>query len=73
VVLRCILDGFLLPAGIRTGAPPVVAYDGDESFVLESVEAIYYELVAATDEERLLIERYYRLIRTASDFRRVAA
>jgi hypothetical protein len=73
VVLRCVLDGLLLPAELRTGVPPLAVYDGDESFLLEPIEAVYYELVAATDPERLLIQRYYRLLRTAPDFRRVAA
>jgi hypothetical protein len=73
VLLRCVLDDLLLPAELRTSVPPLVVYDGDESFLLESVEALYYELVAATDDELLLTRRYYRLLRVAPDFRRVAA
>jgi hypothetical protein len=48
-------------------------FDGDESFLLKPLEAIYYELVAATDVERLLIQHRYRLLRTAGDYRQVAA
>lgn len=73
MVLRCVLDGLILPAELRLGVPPLVVHDGDESFLLESVEAIYYELVAATDDELLLAQRYYRLLRLAPDFHRVAA
>jgi hypothetical protein len=67
------LDGLLLPAELRTGVPPVVVYDGDESFPLEAVEALYYELVEATDEEYRLVGRYYRLLKVAADYRRIAA
>ncbi len=73
MVLRCTIDGLLLHAELRPAFPPVVAYDGDEAFVLEIVEALYYELVAATEEERLALQRYYRLLRLAPDFRRLAA
>jgi hypothetical protein len=68
-----VLDGLLLPGECRLGVPPVRLYDGDESFLLEPIEAVYYELVAATEEERLLLQRYYRLLRMADDFHRVAA
>jgi hypothetical protein len=47
--------------------------EGEESFLLEPIEAAYYEAVTATDEERLLVQRRYRLLRAAGDFRRVAA
>ncbi len=73
MVVRCVLDGLVLPAELRTGVPPVVVYDGDESFLLEPVEAVYYELLAATEDERLIVQRYYRLLRLAPDFHRVAA
>jgi hypothetical protein len=73
VVLRCVIDGLLLGAEMRPAFPPLVVYDGDESFVLEIVEAVYYELVAATEDERLALQRYYRLLRLATDFRRLAA
>jgi hypothetical protein len=73
LVLRCLIDDLLLPAEIQPGADRIVVYDGDESFLLEYVEAMYYEIVAATEDERLTIQRNYRLLRTAADFRRVAA
>jgi hypothetical protein len=70
VILRCVLDGLLLPAEFSSGAPALVAYDGDEGFRLEAVEALFYELVSATwDEVRLLQRAGYRLLRTADDFR----
>ena len=47
----------------------MLAFDGDEAFALESVEALYYELVSATREELLGLERAcYRLLRRAADF-----
>ena len=47
-----------------------MAYDGDEGFALEAVEAVFYELVSATPDELLGLERaYYRLLRRAEDFR----
>jgi hypothetical protein len=73
VTLRCLLDGLLLPAGLEAGVPPLVAVDGDESFRLEAVEALYYELVEATEQERQLVQRYYRLLKVAADYRPVAA
>lgn len=73
MTLRCVLDDLLYGADLRNGVPPLVVYDGDESFVLEAVEATYYELVAATEDECRLIRRAYRLLRLAADFRRLAA
>jgi hypothetical protein len=73
VILRCVLDGLLLGAELRVAVPPLVLFDGDEEFVLEAVEAVYYELVAATEEERSIVQRSYRLLRLAADFRRLAA
>jgi hypothetical protein len=73
VLLRCRLDELLLPATMRTGLPPLVVYDGDESFLLEAIEATYYELLEATPEERRLVALYYRLLRVAADYRAVAA
>jgi hypothetical protein len=68
VTLRCLLDGLLLPARIACGGG-VVAYDGDEPFALEALEARFYEVVAATREEWLAVERaHYRLLRRAADF-----
>ncbi len=69
MTLRCLLDGLLLPAYLDQGQPPLIAIDGDEAFALEAVEAMYYELVEATAEEVLDLERsYYRLLRRARDF-----
>jgi hypothetical protein len=69
VTLRCLLDGLLLPASLQTSEPSLVAYDGDESFALEAVEALFYELVSATAAEILGLERArYRLLRRANDF-----
>ena len=69
LTLRCLLDGLLLPAYLDQGQPPLIAIDGDEAFALEAVEAMYYELVEATAEEVLDLERsYYRLLRRATDF-----
>jgi hypothetical protein len=47
----------------------LVAFDGGEAFVLEALEALYYEVVSATVEEILGLERtHYRLLRRAADF-----
>ena len=54
MTLRCLLDGLLLPAHFRQGAPPLLAYDGEEAFGLEAVEALFYEVVTATDAEEAL-------------------
>jgi hypothetical protein len=73
VTLRCLLDGLLLPAELQREGTALVAYDGDEGFVMEAVEAVYYELVSATREEILGLQRArYRLLRTAGDFECVA-
>jgi hypothetical protein len=72
VTLRCLLDGLLLHAALRAEHPLVVAYDGDEAFGLEAIEALYYELVAATPQEVMGLERArYRLLRRAEDFEQV--
>ena len=70
MTLRCILDGLLLPAVIRSREhPPIVAWDGDEAFPVEPVEAMYYEMVTATREELLQVEQVrYRLLKPANDF-----
>jgi hypothetical protein len=63
------MDGLLLPAEFVPGNTPVVAYDGDEGFRLEAVEALFYELVTATRDEIVLLQRAgYRLLRIAEDF-----
>jgi hypothetical protein len=67
------LDDLLLAASLRATRPSLVVFDGDESFILELIEARYYELVSATDAERLIVQRLYRLLRSAADFRCVAA
>jgi hypothetical protein len=68
VTLRCVLDGLLLPAELTENLSLIV-YDGLEEFEMEAVEATYYELVEATDEEvRGLQEASFRLLRCAADF-----
>jgi hypothetical protein len=48
------------------------AFDGDESFLMEALEALYYEVVAASGDELLkLAQGRYRLLRRAVDFRTV--
>jgi hypothetical protein len=69
VTLRCTLDGLLLHAEICAEEGALVAYDGDEAFVMERVEALHYELVSATAAEvRQLEKARYRLLRRAGDF-----
>jgi hypothetical protein len=49
-----------------------LAFDGEEAFVLEAVEALYYELVSATRDELLGLEcARYRLLRRAADFHQI--
>ena len=70
--LRCRLDGLLLSATLPCGHQELVAYDGDEGFAMEAVEALYYEIVSATPDELLRVEQaHYRLLRRAEDFRSV--
>jgi hypothetical protein len=67
VILRCVIDGLLLQAVIARDTGKLVAWDGDESFVMEAVEALHYEAVLATENERLALERGgYRLLRRAA-------
>ncbi len=69
MILRCKLDGLLLPAIAHPLRRTLVAFDGDEGFAMEAVEAIYYELVSATADEAIWLERAgFRLLRRASDF-----
>ena len=70
MTIRCILDGLMLPAVVRPAqVPPLVAFEGAESFSVEAIEALYYELVSATREEVLALEKaHYRLLRPAEDF-----
>jgi len=45
------------------------AIDGDDAFAMEAVEALYYEVLAATRKELVGLERAgYRLLRIAPDF-----
>jgi hypothetical protein len=47
----------------------LIAYDGDEGFLMEAVEAVMYEIVRATPTELLQLEQaQYRLLRPAQDF-----
>jgi hypothetical protein len=70
VKIRCTLDGLLLHAEMHPEGNALVAFDGDEPFVMEAVEALLYELVSATPEELLQLQRArYRLLRLADDFR----
>jgi hypothetical protein len=70
MILRCTIDQLLLDAKRRPFAPMIVVYDGDEAFEMERVEAIYYELVEASPDDVLWLERMrYRLLRRAADFR----
>lgn len=70
MTLRCTIDGLLLFAHPHPRGGSLVVHDGDESFNLECIEALHYELVSATVDERLWLERTgYRLLRPAADFR----
>ena len=74
MILRCVLDGLLLPAELCADVPPLLAYDGDEGFRVEAVEALFYEVVSATYDEMVRLQGAgYRLLRVADDFRRAEA
>lgn len=67
--LRCTLDGLLLSAYLQPALRRLIAVDGEEAFIMEAVEAIYYEVVSAAPEELLGLEQAgYRLLRLADDF-----
>jgi hypothetical protein len=69
VILRCVVDGLLLPAELSPNSTALVAYDGDEGFCLEAIEALFYEVVSATFDEIISLQRAgYRLLRVAEDF-----
>lgn len=69
MLLRCTLDGLLLPTRIDHAAKRLIAYDGHESFALQPIEAVYYEVVAATPQERDWLTLHpLRLLRFAEDF-----
>lgn len=71
MTLRCLIDGLLLPAVVGTKPQPTLtAWDGDEAFHVEAVEARFYEMVSATQDEVLRLEQsHYRLLQPANDFR----
>jgi hypothetical protein len=71
VILRCTLDGLLLPAQVDPHSGLVTALDATESFTLDAIEAIYYQLTSATEAEWLAVEAHYRLLRKADDFQRL--
>ena len=48
MIVRCTIDQLLLYAERHPRAPLLVAYDGDEPFAMERVEAAFYELVEAS-------------------------
>ncbi len=69
MILRCVVDGLLLPAELAPNSTALVAYDGDEGFSLEAIEALFYEVVSATCDEIVSLQRAgYRLLRLAEDF-----
>jgi hypothetical protein len=69
VKLRCTVDGLLMHAEIHPLSNALVAFDGAESFVMEAMEALFYELVSATRTELMQLQRArYRLLRPADDF-----
>ncbi len=69
MTLRCILDGILLDAELQIDSSQLIVWDGNEPFVLEAVEALFYEIVAASREELLGLERArYRLLFWAAEF-----
>jgi hypothetical protein len=69
MILRCTIDGLLLDAEVSSDQSDLIVYEGEEAFLLEALEALYYEVVQATEREWLAIERkHYRLLRRASDF-----
>lgn len=74
MTIRCTLDGLLLHAEMHPSEPKLVAFDGDEAFFMEAIEATFYEIVEATPDEMLLLEQArYRLLRQAPDFQVLAA
>ncbi len=68
MILRCLVDGLLLPAELVPGKPSLLARDGEECFLLEAVEALFYEVTAASCDEIIQLQREgYRLLRLAED------
>ena len=69
MILRCVVDGLLLPAELAPNSTALVAYDGDEGFCVEAIEALFYEVVSASCDEIVSLQRAgYRLLRFAEDF-----
>ena len=62
MILRCTLDGLLLRARLHPRKPRLIAYDGDEPFVMEAVEAVMYEVVRASAAELLHLEQPFPLV-----------
>lgn len=81
MLLRCVLDGLILPAGVwtsdrgeadRNETLTLWAFDGDEGFPVEALEAAFYEVVSATEGDLVDLERAgYRFLRRSDDFRLV--
>ena len=72
VIIRCTLDGLMLDADWLERAQVLRAYDGAEPFLMDALEARFYQLVSATPQEMLILERSrYRLLRRAADFQAV--
>jgi hypothetical protein len=70
MILRCTIDRLLLRAIRHPITSKIVAFDSGESFEMERVEAMHYELVAASADDILWLEKVgYRLLRRAADFR----
>ena len=64
MILRCRIDGLLLPARfLRDGRLELI--DGDETFVLDSAEAAFYQVLFATTADRQRALGRYRLLRSA--------
>lgn len=61
MLLRCRLDGLLLPAYF-TAVGNLRLADGDEEFDLEAIEAMYYEVIAATPADWRRLSARYRLL-----------
>ena len=73
MILRCKLDQLMLLALRHPKRPTLVLCEGDEEFELERVEATFYELVAATEDELLWLQTVgYRLLTRADEFELMA-
>ncbi|MFL5327645.1 MAG: hypothetical protein ACJ8C4_01915 [Gemmataceae bacterium] len=64
MILRCRIDGLLLSAQFLCDGRLEVT-DGDESFVLDSAEAAFYQVLVATAADRQRALSRYRLLRSA--------